>query len=75
VRNEEKLLRVKEERNILRTRKRRKVSWLGHTLRRNCLLKHIIEGMSGKGIEMMGKQGRIRKKLLDYFRKRNGTEN
>jgi hypothetical protein len=40
----EVLHRVKEERNILQTMKRRKNNWIGHILRRNCLLKHIIEG-------------------------------
>jgi replicative superfamily II helicase len=44
VRNEEVLQRVKEERNILRTIKRRKANWIGHMLCRNCLLKHVIEG-------------------------------
>jgi hypothetical protein len=44
VRNEEVLQRVKEERIILRTTKRRKDNWIGHILRRNCLLKHVIEG-------------------------------
>jgi hypothetical protein len=39
VRNEEVLHRVKEERNILLTIKRRKANWIGHILRRNCLLK------------------------------------
>jgi hypothetical protein len=24
--------------------KRRKANWIGYTLRRNCLLKHIVEG-------------------------------
>jgi hypothetical protein len=43
VRNEEVLHRVKEERNILLTMKRRKAIWIGHILRRNCLLKHVIE--------------------------------
>jgi hypothetical protein len=38
VRNEEVLHRVKEERNILHTIKRRKANWIGHILRRNCLL-------------------------------------
>jgi oligoribonuclease (3'-5' exoribonuclease) len=41
VRNEV-LHRVKEERNILHTIKRRKANWIGHMLRRNCLLKHVI---------------------------------
>ena len=40
VRNEEVLHRVKEERNALRTVKRRKANLIGHILRRNCLLKH-----------------------------------
>ena len=43
VRNE-LLHRVKEERNILQTIKRRKANWIGHTLRMNCLLEHVIEG-------------------------------
>jgi hypothetical protein len=38
VRNEEVLHRVKGERNILHTIKRRKDNWIGHILRRNCLL-------------------------------------
>ena len=44
VRNEEVLHRVKEGRNIVHTIKRRKAYWIGHILRRNCLLKHVIEG-------------------------------
>jgi hypothetical protein len=44
VRNEGVLHRVKEERNIVHTIKRRKANWIGHILRRNCLLKHVIEG-------------------------------
>jgi hypothetical protein len=44
VKNEEVLHRVKEERNALRTIKKRKANWIGHMLRRNCLLKHVIEG-------------------------------
>jgi len=42
VRNEEVLCRVKEERNILRTIKR-KANWIGHILRRNWLLKCVVE--------------------------------
>jgi hypothetical protein len=44
VNNEAVLHRVKEERNILHTIRRRKTKWTGHILRRNCLLKYIIEG-------------------------------
>jgi hypothetical protein len=52
VRNEV-LHRVKEERYILQTIKRRKANWIGHILRRNCLLKHIIEGKIEGRIEVM----------------------
>jgi hypothetical protein len=44
VRNEAVLLRVKGEKNILQTIKCRKAKWIGHILRRNCLLQHTIEG-------------------------------
>jgi replicative superfamily II helicase len=43
VRNEEVLHRVKEDKSILQTI-RRQANWIGHILRRNCLLKHVIEG-------------------------------
>jgi hypothetical protein len=44
VRNEEVLLRVKEQRNILHEISKRKANWIGHILRRNCLLQRVIEG-------------------------------
>jgi hypothetical protein len=65
VRSDEVLRRVKEERNILHTIKRRKVNWVGHILRRNCLLKHVIEGKCEGRIAMTGRRGRWRKQLLD----------
>jgi hypothetical protein len=65
VRNEEVLHRVKEERNILHTINRRKANWIGHILRRNCLLKHVIKGKLEGRIEMAGRRGRRRKQLLD----------
>ena len=40
VRNEGVLLRVKEQRNILHEIRKRKANWMGHILRRNCLLQH-----------------------------------
>jgi hypothetical protein len=42
--NEEILLRVKEQRNILHEISKRKANWVGHILRRNCLLQQLIEG-------------------------------
>jgi hypothetical protein len=38
------LNRVKEERNVLRTVRRREANSVGHILHRNCLLEHITEG-------------------------------
>ena len=50
VRNEEVLLRVKEQRNILHEIKERKANWVGQILRRNCLLQRFIEGKIKGGI-------------------------
>jgi hypothetical protein len=69
VRNEKVLHRVKEERNILHTIKRRKVGWIGCILCRNCILKHIIEGKIDGRKEVMLRRGRRRKQLLDNFKK------
>jgi hypothetical protein len=65
MRNEELLHRVKEERNIVHTIKRRKGNWIGHILRRNCLLKYVIEGKLEGRIEMTGRRGRRRKQIPD----------
>ena len=61
IRNEEVLQRVKEEGNILQTIKIRKANWIGHILRRYCLLKHVIEGKIEGRIEVTGRRGRRRK--------------
>jgi hypothetical protein len=47
------------------TIKRRKANCIGHILRRNCLLKHVIEGKLEGRIEMTGRRGGRRKQLLD----------
>jgi hypothetical protein len=70
VRNEEVLHRVKDERNIVQTIKRRKANWIGHILRRNCLLKHVIEGKLEGRIEMTGRRGRRRKQLLNDLKEK-----
>jgi hypothetical protein len=70
LRNEEVLHRVKEERNIVHTMQRRKANWIGHILRRNCLLKHVIEGKLDGRIEVMGRRGRRRKQLLDDLKEK-----
>jgi hypothetical protein len=70
VRNEEVLHRVKEGRNILHTIKRRKANWIGHILRRNCLLKHVIGGKLEGRIEMTGRRERRLKQLLDDLKEK-----
>jgi hypothetical protein len=72
VRNGEVLLRVKEQRNILHEISKRNANWISHSLRRNCLVQHVIEGKIKGGIEVTGKRGRIRRKLLDDLNERRG---
>jgi len=72
VRNEEVLLRVKEQRNILHEIRTRKVNWIGHILCRNCFLQRVIEGKIKGGIEVTGRRGRKRRKLLDDLKERIG---
>jgi hypothetical protein len=63
---------VKEERNILQTIKRRQANWIGHILLGYCLLKHVIEGKIDERIEVTGRRGRRRKKLLDDLKGNRG---
>ena len=56
---------VKEDRNILHILKRRKTNLIGHSLRRNCLLKHVNEGKIEGRIYAMGRRRRRRKQPLD----------
>jgi hypothetical protein len=72
VRNEDVLLRVKEQRNILHKIRKRKANWIGHILRRNCLLQRVTEGEIQGEIEVTGRQGRRRRKLLDDLKERRG---
>ena len=41
-------------------------------MRRNCLLQRVIEGKIKGGIEVTGRRGRRRRKLLDYLKERRG---
>ena len=72
VRNEEVLLTVNEQRNILHEIRKRKANWTGHSLRINCLLKQVIEGMIEGEMEVTRRRGRRRKKLLDDLKDRRG---
>jgi hypothetical protein len=68
VRNEEVLLRVNKQRNILHEIRKQKANWIGHILRRNCLLQQVIEGKIKGGIDVTGRRGRRCRKLLNYFK-------
>jgi hypothetical protein len=72
VRNEEVLLRVNDQRNILHEISKGKANWIGHILRRNCLLQRAIEGKIKGGIEVTGRRGRRRRKLLNDLKERRG---
>jgi len=51
---------------------KRKVNWIGHVLRRNCLLQRVIEGKIKGRIEATGRRGKRRRKLLDDLKERRG---
>jgi hypothetical protein len=64
----EVLHRGKEEKSILRTIRRREANWIVHILRRNCHIKHVIEGK----IEARGRGGRRCKLLLEDLKEMIG---
>ena len=66
------LLRVNEQKSILREVRKRKANWIGHVLRRNCLLKQVIEGKIKGEMEVIRRRRRRRKKLLDDLKDRRG---
>ena len=66
------LLRINERRNILHEIRKRKANWIGHILRRNCLLKQVIEGKVMGEMEVTRRRRRRRKKLLDDLKDRRG---
>jgi hypothetical protein len=62
--------RIKEQRNILHEISKRKANCIGHVLRRNYLLQQVIEGKIKGGIEVTGRRGIRRRKLLDDLKER-----
>ena len=66
------LPRVNEQRNILHEIRKGKANWIGHILRRNCLLKQVIEGKIKGELEVIRRRGRRRRKLLDDLKVRRG---
>jgi hypothetical protein len=71
--NEEVLLTVKEQRNILHEISKWKANWIGHILRRNCLLRQVIEGKIKGAIEVTGRRGRRRESYCMTLRKGEDT--
>ena len=63
---------VNEQSNILHEIRKRKANWIGHIIRRNCLLKQVIEGKVKGEMEVARRRGRRRKKLLDDLKDRRG---
>ena len=57
---------------ILHTIKRGKANWVVHILRRNWLVKHVIEGTIEGRIEVVGGRGRRGKQLLDDLKESRG---
>jgi hypothetical protein len=54
---------------------RRLCNWIGHILRRNCLLRHVVGGKIEGRMDVTGRQGRRPKQLLNNLRKREDNEN
>jgi hypothetical protein len=50
----------------------RKSNWIDHILRRNCLIRQVIEGKIKGEMEVTRRRGRRRKKLLDDLREGRG---
>ena len=70
VSNEQVLDRIGEKRTLINNILRRKANWMGHILRRNCLVHNPIEGQMTevKGVEIR------RIQLLDDLRNRRYWE-
>jgi hypothetical protein len=57
--------------NILPAIKRRQANGIGHILRRNCVLNHLIGEKIAAGMEVKERQGRTNKQLLDDAKEKN----
>jgi len=72
VRKEEVLLAVKEQRNILCEISKWKANSIGHILRIYCLLQQVMKEKIKGVMEVTGRRGRRRRKLLDDLKERRG---
>ena len=58
--------------NIVHTIKRSEANWIGDILRRNCLMKHVVQGKIEGRIAVTGKRRRRRKQLLNDLKEKRG---
>jgi len=77
VRNEEVLEEsrrtgISYQKKKKKKKKKKKTNWTDHILRRNCLLRHVIEGKIEGRLEVTGRRGRRRKKFMDCLKERRG---
>jgi len=61
---------LKSRSRRIQEQSKRKANWIGHILRRNCLLQQVIEGKIKRAIEVTGRQGRRCRKLVDDLKER-----
>jgi hypothetical protein len=61
---------VKEKRNIQHEINKRKAIWIGHILRTICFLQQAVEGKVKGGIEVPGRRGSRRRRLLVDLKER-----
>jgi len=66
-------IREREDMNVLHSVKGRKANLIGDILRRNCLLKHLIEEKIYRRIYVTGRWERRRKQLLTDLRGKGGN--
>jgi len=71
----EVLQRANEERNILLITKENKAKFIGHVMRRNCLLKRVIEGKIEEKLEVMRRRGEEVRSYWTTLRKGEDTGN
>ena len=58
--------------NVRAETSKRRANWIGYILRRNCLLKQVIEGKIKGEMEVIKRLGRRHKKLMNDFKDRRG---
>ena len=51
---------------------KKKVNWIGHMLRRNCVVMHLVEGKTDGRMDVTGRRGIRSKQLLDDRKEMRG---